>query len=143
MNHTLYLRTGSTKVRPVATLLIIITGMPTTIIKALPDTEAAGKSPLPGRGWPRRGRERNLGGNVLVSNTLRPVPAVHPVSSLGTVLIRCTMLQVSARIPLPTRHFLAALGRATFSPGEGICGRLQLLHNNDVFYVIPGYAPHS
>ena len=31
-----------------------------------------------------------------------------------------TASDVSARIPLPTRFFLASLGRATFSPGEGL-----------------------
>ena len=31
-----------------------------------------------------------------------------------------TASNVPARIPLPTRFFLASLGRATFSPGEGL-----------------------
>ena len=39
-----------------------------------------------------------------------------------------TTSNISARIPLPTRFFLASLGRATFSPGEGL--RLTPLNDN-------------
>ena len=36
------------------------------------------------------------------------------------------MNKVISRIPHPTRYFLAALGRATFPPGEGIGADLSL-----------------
>ena len=43
-------------------------------------------------------------------------------------LLCCTGFQTSARIPLPTRCFLAPLGRATFPPGEGILETFDILH---------------
>ena len=44
-----------------------------------------------------------------------PIPMSDPLRGMKGFLD----LQVSARVPLPTRWFLAALGRATFPPGEG------------------------
>ena len=39
---------------------------------------------------------------------------------LGISLLHFRIRHIPARIPLPARCFLAALGRSTFSPGEGI-----------------------
>ena len=44
------------------------------------------------------------------------------------------VFRISARIPLPTRFFLASLGRATFSPGEGFGGHFELVLLLEIAY---------
>ena len=76
------------------------------------------KFPPPGGGWPRRGRERNAGGDVLVLNTSRLFPLFCLASSLRVCLICCADFQIIARIPLPTRYFLACARAGHLLPGR-------------------------
>ena len=70
-------------------------------------TLARGEGALKGREW--------NAGDGLMRGTGKDLLKTYVFLSLF-LRIRTN---VSARIPLPTRFFLASLGRATFSPGEG------------------------
>ena len=61
------------------------------------------------------GREWNAGEAVMCGTGKDPLK-----SYVFKSLFLRTTSNLSARIPLPTRFFLASLGRATFSPGEGL-----------------------
>jgi len=61
------------------------------------------------------------------------LPGIGEKTCLVKRLSHFMMNKVTSRIPHPTRCFLAALGRATFPPGEGSGARLWQFAKNVAF----------
>jgi len=64
---------------------------------------------------------RNAGSNPVLQENYQTCLALLPYGwKFAVSLKHCVYRKLTTRIPHPTRYLLAALGRATFPPGEGM-----------------------